>query len=257
MNPGLRAKILFGIVLVALIAAGLSPPIAQPAGYHDFVDQREIFGIPNFWNVMTNLPFLFFGLMGIGLVSAGKLPGGVRELRLAYLVFFIGSAWVSFGSGYYHLFPSNESLFWDRLPMTVAFAAFFSLVVGEHVSVRIGTRLLWPLLVIGPCSVIYWSYTESLGRGDLRPYALVQFLPLVLTLLILMSYRSRFGSSRYIWAMVGTYAAAKVAEALDGPLFDLSQGLMSGHAVKHVIASAGGLVLFVALMKRKPVERDS
>ncbi len=256
MNPAFKVKVLFGIVLVALVAAVLSPPFPQPAGYHDFADNREIWGIPNFWNVVTNLPFLLFGLLGIGLVSVRRLSGGLRELRPAYLVFFFGSALVSLGSGYYHLDPSNETLFWDRLPMTIAFAAFFAMIVGEYVSLNVGTRLLWPLVFIGIGSVVYWSYTENLGQGDLRPYALVQFLPIVLTLLILVTYRSPFGSSRYLWAMVGTYIAAKFAEALDGPLYDWLPGL-SGHSVKHLIASAGGLILFFALFKRQRVDEGT
>jgi len=246
-----RGKLLIGVILVAVIGAALSPAIPQPAGYHNFVDSLEIFGIPNFWNVASNLPFLVIGLLGIGLVSTQKLPGGLRELRLAYLVFFIGTALVGFGSGYYHLDPSNETLFWDRLPMTVAFAAFFCIVVGEYVSVRLGSRLLWPLVLVGAGSVVYWGYTESLGRGDLRPYALVQFLPVLLTFLILLTYRSPFGSSRYLWAIAGTYAAAKLAEALDGQIFQFLSGF-SGHSLKHLVASAAGILLFLALLRRKP-----
>jgi len=251
-----RAYILLGVVLFAVVVATLFPPFPQPLGYHDFADKREILGIPNFWDVVSNLPFLVIGIFGVGLVSLGTLQGGIAELRTAYLVFFIGTALVGVGSGYYHLNPANETLFWDRLPMTLAFAAFFSIVVGEYVSVRLGTRLLWPLLLVGAFSVVYWSYTESLGRGDLRPYALVQFLPIVLTLLILVTYRSPFGNSRYMWAIIGTYALAKIAEMLDGQLYQLLAEL-SGHSLKHLIASAGGGLLCLALLKRKPIDSSA
>ncbi len=259
MSPDLRislnVKILFGISLVAVIAAALSPSFPQPLDYHDFADQRELFGIPNFWNVVSNVPFLLIGIPGAMLLSVSTLPGSVPRLRTAYLVFFIGTALVGIGSGYYHLDPSNETLFWDRLPMTVAFAAFFCIVVGEYVSVRFGACALWPLVLVGAFSVVYWSYTESLGRGDLRPYALVQFLPIVLMMLILLRYRSPFGSSRYMWAIAGIYIAAKLAEALDGQLFQLAGGL-SGHSLKHLIASTAGLVLIYALLRRKPVNQN-
>ena len=249
---GLRVKVLWAVILVAVFVAMLVPPIAQSPDYHNFADTRELFGIPNFWNVVSNLPFLIIGILGIGLVSIRALPGGMPELQLVYLVFFIGTAFVGVGSGYYHLNPSNETLFWDRLPMTVAFAAFFCIIVGEYISLSTGRRLLWPLILIGIFSVVYWSYTEILGRGDLRPYALVQFLPVVLTLLILGTYRSPFENSRYMWAIVGTYAAAKLAEVLDGQLFQWLPGL-SGHSLKHLIASAGGVLLFIALLKRKRI----
>src|SRR6516225_2480418 len=33
--------------------------------YHQFADQRELFGIPNFWNVISNLPFVAVGAVGL------------------------------------------------------------------------------------------------------------------------------------------------------------------------------------------------
>jgi len=260
MNSNLRHSqrvwVLWGIIFCAVIVAMLIPPVSQPPGYHDFADKREIFGIPNFWNVVSNLPFLVIGIFGVALARLGTVPGGIPELRSIYLVFFIGTALVGLGSGYYHLNPSNETLFWDRLPMTSAFAAFFCIVIGEYVSVRLGKRLLWPLLLTGVFSVVYWSYTESLGRGDLRPYALVQFLPIVLTLLILVTYRSPFKNSRYMWAIIGTYAVAKFAEALDEQSYHFLTGL-SGHSLKHFIASAGGGLLLLALFKRESVDSST
>ena len=43
-------------------------------------------------------------------------------------------------------------------------------------------RLLGPLLLAGLGSVVYWHWTELRGVGDLRPYAAVQFFP-ILTIL--------------------------------------------------------------------------
>ena len=41
--------------------------------------------------------------------------------RRSWFVFFLGVALVFLGSGYYHYAPNDDSLVWDRLPMTVAF----------------------------------------------------------------------------------------------------------------------------------------
>ncbi|UCB55280.1 MAG: hypothetical protein JSW45_01720, partial [Thiotrichales bacterium] len=56
------------IILTALLAIGAimtQGPIPQDASYHLFVDTREIWSIPNFWNVVTNLPFAVVGLLGL------------------------------------------------------------------------------------------------------------------------------------------------------------------------------------------------
>ena len=59
-----RIALLIAISVPLLAVVALSPPIPQPAEYHDFADQRQIAGIPHFWNVISNLPFAIVGLFG-------------------------------------------------------------------------------------------------------------------------------------------------------------------------------------------------
>ena len=51
-------KIILAIVVIAVIGVFLSPRIAQDPQYHTFADQRTLWGIPNFWNVLSSLPFM-------------------------------------------------------------------------------------------------------------------------------------------------------------------------------------------------------
>lgn len=170
-------------------------------------------------------------------------------LLLAHIVFFIGVFLTAFGSGYYHLAPDNASLVWDRLPMTVGFAGLFAVVVGEFVSPRAARHLLLPLLAVGLSSVAFWAWTESRGVGDLRPYALVQFLPMLLMLAILIVYRSNSRAGKYYWMMIGFYVAAKIFEFLDAAVFAAGH-LLSGHSIKHVLAAMTPAVFWYALTQR-------
>lgn len=234
---------------IALIALALQPPIPQDPHYHDFVDARTRFGVPNFWNVASNLPFLCFGLWGLIALRAPALPGLLPALRPACLIFFIGSALVAFGSGYYHLNPTNATLLLDRLPMTVAFMAFFCIVIGEHIDLRLSRRLLLPLLTAGAASVLYWHYTEARGHGDLRPYAAVQFLPVIFIPLLLWLLPSRFRTTRHFWLVIASYVLAKVLESFDGVTYGLLHGV-SGHSLKHVAAAIGIYFVMRALQRR-------
>ena len=49
--------VLYGLMIASLVALLPLPPLLQDQAYHQFADQRELFGIPNFWNVVSNLPF--------------------------------------------------------------------------------------------------------------------------------------------------------------------------------------------------------
>lgn len=241
--------VLAAIVLVVVAVFLFVAPIPQDPAYHDFADSRTLLGVPNFWNVFSNLPFMVVGAWGVAYVMrhghAVCLPG----LELAYVVFFSGVFLTAFGSAYYHLMPANEPLAWDRLPMTISFAGLFSIIVGEFVSARLGRTLLVPLLLLGIVSVEYWIWTESRGAGDLRLYALVQFLPMLLIPFILLLYKPSIGSSRVFWTMLGFYALSKIVEYFDSAIF-AAGGVISGHSLKHLFAAAATAALLLALMQR-------
>ncbi len=247
-----KPLVLLALVVLAIVGLvfTLTSAIPQDPNYHLFADTQRLFTVPNCWNVLSNLPFLFVGLWGLSYVNKHDRDVCASELAPAYRVFFVGILLTAFGSGYYHLAPSNESLVFDRLPMTIGFAGLFAIVTGEFVSMRIGRRLLVPLLVIGVASVAYWAVTESRDVGDLRPYALVQFLPMLLIPIILSMYRSSSESTRYFWIMIAFYVLAKLCEYFDAEIFSFG-GVVSGHTLKHLSASLTPATLLYALSQRR------
>jgi hypothetical protein len=239
-----------GLVAAACIAVAMLPPMAQDPAYFRYADQRRLLGIPNFWNVLSNLPFVLLGLMGMISIARQRTPGYLPALRPIYLTFFAGVFLTGFGSAYYHLDPSNATIVWDRLALTLLFMSFFCTVWGEHISVSAALKMVWPLIAIGLASVVYWYVTETRGRGDLRFYAVVQFLPMVLLPLILLLYRSRMTGVGYLWGLLAAYAVAKAAEVLDHRIYDALPGF-SGHEIKHWVAAIGVFVYYRAGFKRK------
>ena len=181
--------LLLSLVLTTLVFI-LFPPVSQDLKYHNFVDQRNFAGIPHFWNVVTNIPFVLIGIIGFFKIQKQELTGILPELFRAYLAFFMGLVLIGLGSGYYHLNPSNSTLVGDRMAITITFMSFLVLIIGESISTKTASRLLFPLIFLGLASVIYWNITENLGIGELRFYALVQFQPMLLQPLMLLFYGS-------------------------------------------------------------------
>lgn len=251
-GPGLRLLLIIGASAVFLIMLAMQDSIPQDPDYHYFADQRTVAGVPQVLNVISNLPFLVVGGYGLYLLYCRRFPALVKPLQLIYAVFFAATVFVGLGSAYYHLDPDNFRLLWDRLPMSIAFMAFLLIIVGEHISSNWARRLLVPLILGGIGSVGYWISTEAQGLGDLRPYAAVQFLPLLLTPLILMLFPSAFSKSLFMWVVPALYLAAKVFEWLDEPVFQVT-GFISGHTLKHLLAALAVYFVILALRRRKPL----
>ena len=237
-----RGWLLGGVAFVAMVGTLIAPRIPQDAGYHLFADTRTIAGIPNFWNVISNAPFALVGIYGLTLTP--RLVS--RSLRPGYIAFCIAVIGVCFGSAYYHYAPSTPALVWDRLPMSTAFMAVFTLILGDRVNPRLGRTLLGPLLIIGAASVFYWSWTERQGVGDLRPYALVQFLPLLLIVVMLWLYPGSRKSARWLWWSFLMYFLAKLAERFDAPVYRAVG--FSGHTMKHLLSAVAVLFALFALL---------
>lgn len=224
----LKGYVLVGSSMVAFLAMLFSGPIKQDANYHFFADERLMYDVPNFWNVVSNFPFIIISLIGVTIVKS-RPKNAFKELNLSCYVFFIGIFFTGIGSAYYHWHPTNQTLVWDRLPMTISFMAFFSILIGDTISLKAGKQILWPLILIGVMSIIYW-----VCLGDLRLYVMVQFLPVILTPIILLLYSSQSNSAKYFWTMVGFYAFAKLFESCDHETFYASG--ISGHSIKHLFA---------------------
>jgi hypothetical protein len=252
-----RTRILI-VTAVSLAAAGatlLRGPMPQPADYHSFADQRTLLGIPNFLDVASNLPFLIVGLMGLSFVTSRRRRAAAFQQppeRLPWLLVFAGMTLTSAGSSYYHWAPSNATLLWDRLPMTLAFMGFFAAVISERVDFRAGVRWLLPLAALGIASVFYWYGTELRGAGDLRVYAMVQFAPLLAIPLLVAFFAPRYTRGSYVVLVVALYLVAKGLELLDRAIFSLG-GIVSGHTLKHLAAAAAGYWLLRMLRTREPI----
>lgn len=250
MNQRLATCLLIGLAVAVGVGLICVSPIRQDEGYHRFADTRVALGTPSAWNVWSNVPLVIAGMVGLWrtAVSASRAKLSPADRRDAcptpqiWATFFVGVMLTGFGSVYYHLAPNDATLVWDRLPMTVAFTAFFAALVADRINPRTGERLFAPLVAAGLGSVVYWHYT-----GDLRLYALVQLLPIALIPLMIWFFPRRFLPGGDVLVVLGWYVVAKVCERLDAPLFDLTG--ISGHTWKHFAAAAGAAWVVMALRK--------
>ena len=247
-----KASVLFLITLLALSGVFIFvEPIPQWPEYHDFADDRVFLGIANTHNVLSNLGFLIVGTWGLLFVLSRTGRAATGRLGAMYLVFFVGVLLTALGSAYYHHQPDNLTLVWDRLPMTVMFMGLFAAIMGELISPRAAMGLLLPLLVVGVASVLWWAWTESIGAGDLRFYGLVQFQPLVLIPLMLVTYPAPRQFVAFLVALAVLYSLAKLCELFDHQIYQALGGVLAGHALKHLLGAVATACVLIMLHRRR------
>ena len=245
-----RDLLLVGLTLLAVALALFLPAMPQPREYHDFADKREAYGIENFLDVVSNLTFALVGAIGLWLVLRPRTCFATPAERLPYLVFCIGVLMTAAGSCYYHLKPNNETLFWDRLPMTIAFMSLISAQIVDRVNVRAGLLALGPMLLVGVGTVVYWIVTERQGRGNVMPYVVLQAYAVFVLLKLAAMHPSRYTHGNAIYAVFAGYLLAKVFEHYDRQIFEFT-GAVSGHTLKHVVAGLAGLPVAYMLWRRR------
>jgi hypothetical protein len=204
-------------------------------------------GVPNAGDVLSNVPFAFVGawvLLGLRTPSARERLGPAWA---SYVVFALAIFATAFGSGYYHLAPSNSRLIWDRLPIALLTAG---LLAGVHAQTHdVARPALLPALVLAAiASVTWWWWTDARGADDLRPYLLLQVSPIVLVPLwqwlggAARSERIAFGVA------IALFAASKACEAADHAIFQATGGFVSGHTLKHLFSALAAAVIGYAAL---------
>lgn len=234
----LPALLLPCYVLAALIASLWLPPLAQDPAYHHFADDRHWLGLANFADVVSNLAILLAAAWGLAVSLRTAAPSErfatADERRYASL-YFGALVLTAMGSTWYHLAPDNARLFWDRLPLSLAFTALLALLITERVVLTRAARLLLGLWVVaGPVSVLYWQAGELSGQGDLRPYFLL-YVFMFLLLPVLIAAPTPYTHNRlYGWAYA-LFVLAMAGDRLDHAVYAMTGQLISGHTLKHLL----------------------
>lgn len=237
-------------VLTILVFYDLRP-IPQQQSYHHFADQRYWLGIPNAWNVLSNIAIALPGFWGLFLLfSRNKVPFIDARERWFWIVLSFSLILTAIGSSYYHLAPDNARLVWDRLPMTAVFMTFAAALIGERVNVTFGLWV-WPvLLAIGFCSVWIWYASEQRGNSDLRFYIGVQAFAILTAIAMLLS-PSPYNRNWILAIVILCYGFALFFDVFDHQIYRFTDGVVSGHALKHLFVGLAGFWLIQMIWKRK------
>ncbi|MBD64404.1 MAG: hypothetical protein CME62_04310 [Halobacteriovoraceae bacterium] len=233
-----RAVGLFLVIFIPLILIfTLIAPMPQDQNYHLFVDERVLWHIPNFFNVISNIGFLITGVYGLVLYF--------RNHSFDYnpwLAFPLAVLLVFPGSCYYHWHPNDATLFWDRLPITMAFTSLICGIFQEVFNFQKSRTFLFVLHLLGLYTLVHWVLFN-----DLRFYAWLQLTSILTMLYLSLVYKAKSVNLKFLLIATMLYILAKVFEHNDELVHQALN--ISGHSLKHLIASVAIFLLF--LMKQQ------
>lgn len=229
------------LVALAVLALLIHGPIPQLADYHAFAAQAPWLGLPHGADVWSNLGFGMVGVWGWRRLGQ-TVP---RPGQAGYQLFAASLVLTALGSSWYHLAPDDARLVWDRLPIALACAG---LLYGSWADTCLPLGWRGPALaglgLAAVASVGWWA-----SQGDLRPYLLLQGLPLVLIPLWQWQHPSPSPERQGFGVAILLYLMAKGAELRDHALLALTHGLLSGHTLKHLLATAAALLILASITR--------
>ena len=234
---------LTGLIILILLAIFL-PSIEQNQNYHNFADQRVLFGVNNAFDTLSNLAFIMVGALGLFNFYNNQYIKISNSFSVILNLFFISIILTGLGSSFYHLSPNDFTLVFDRLAMSLVFASILAMLAYLKISSRFGLHTLAELLILAPLTVLIWKF-----NGNLTPYVVLKFGGIILVILTLLLTKTRMQGPCFT-SLIILYGAAKLVEFYDEKIFNLSQNLISGHTLKHLIAALA-VIIFVSPLKVK------
>lgn len=233
MGPSLVSGL--GLLLQPLGQASL------PAQAHPFVDVRSWWGVPNTLDVLSNVPLVLIGLVGLTMLPGHSLPAATGS---ALKVFLLGLLLAGFGSAAYHWAPDPATLAIDRLGMAVAFAGALGLAIAERVGQAPARITLLASLLLGIVSaVLPWTH------GNVMPWAVVQFGGMALIIWATVQPPADGALGIRFWVLIAAYALAKLLELGDETVYLATGEWVSGHSLKHVAAACAALPILWSLRR--------
>jgi hypothetical protein len=221
--------ILRATIGLAAIAAMLAPPLRRGPGFHDYADQRAWLGLPHAGDVLSNLPFVLVGVLGL---ARGRR--GFAALPCA------GFVLIGLGSGAYHVAPGDAALAFDWLPIVLTLAWLAGAVIADRQDPRLGVAVAAAGSAAAIAGVLVWwagGGTTPPG-GDMRWYVTTQALgvALVAAAAILPARPGAAFDRRWLLAGVTGFLAARALSSSDQCLLDAIG--VSGHSLKHLVLGA-------------------
>ena len=181
--------------------------IPLPQEYHNFADKRIFLGIPNMMNVISNFVFLIPAIIYFKRTKQ-------NTLLILHIIL------LSIASGYYHLNPSDETIFWDILMIATT-----SMIVLIMISDTKYGLLLYSYAIF---SILYWKYSD-----DLRLYILIL---IGVPLYIVLKYYKNINLKKYIYVIVFMGILTRISEHNDHEIYEFTNYQISGHTLKHIFA---------------------
>jgi len=240
MRRSWQALAVAALALAAVLAAALSAAVTRGPAFHRYADQRAWLGIPHAGDVLSNIPFILVGL--VGLLRARR---ATHHAPLT-VALFLAITGVGLGSGAYHLDPTDARLAFDWAPIVLTLSFLAALVISDRIDARAGTIAAVALPAIAIITVVVWYAGGGTGSatsaatdapGDMRWYVITQAtLVAVVALTSLIPPTPPAPATLHRgWILLGVagFLAARGFAQNDHALLDAVG--VSGHSAKHVL----------------------
>jgi len=178
------------------------------------------------------------------------------EARAAVNVLVAALILTAFGSAYYHWAPTNATLIWDRIPITMVLMPLLVLVMADRVHPLFARYALWSFTALEMASAVLWGVSEAMGLGEVRPYFIVRIGTAIAVAFLLILRQPRHTGTKWLVAALVSEIVMAIFERFDHEVFRLTGGLVSGHNAKRVMVGVALAFVFWWLRSRRTLTEN-
>lgn len=234
------ARAIQAVIVLAIVGVALAPPVRRGPSFHHYADQRTWLGIPHAGDVLSNLPFIVVGVLGL-----------LRGARGGAAWVFAGFIAIGFGSAAYHVEPGDPALVFDWLPIVLTLAWLSGHVIADRIDVGLGRLVVLAGSAAAIAGVLVWWAGGGTGDpgGDMRWYVATQALGVVLVAVAALLPAAPGARLIRGWLLAGVcgFLLARALSSSDQYLLDAIG--ISGHSLKHLALGAASACVLRATVR--------
>lgn len=221
---------------------------------YDYSDQRTLFGLHNFFNIIANIPLLLLGIAGVIMLLLNPIKQWMvivhRSEYGVWYCFFFGIALLAINSIRFHLEPQNNAYaIYDTVALLLILMSLMIYAIGERLHHYVYYLMPIILCLLAVATALLETYLIPILSWML--YGGIFLFCLMIE--VIKAFHATYQPNHYKRWIMGWLVIGAVLAFYDQAVYYLLGQSISGHALGKISVALSLYYFLVFLCHRKTI----